>query len=478
MTDIPPPDAATLRRAVIASVIGNGLEWFDFLIYGFFAAVIAEVFFPARDPELSLILTFATFGVGFVVRPLGGVLIGIYADHAGRQKALSMLIAVMAVGTVMLGITPSYAAIGLAAPILVVAARVLQGLSVGGEFASSTALLVEYAPPGRRHYFGAFQMVAQSFAVALAAGMGFVLTTCLSPQALAAWGWRVPFLLGGLVGPVGFYIRRRVADAPEFLEARRQAKARAERAPLALVLADYRGPLLCAIGTIVCGTAATYLWNSYLPVYVVRTLHLPLAAPLAGIAVCGLINMVVNPAAGALADRIGPYRVFFPAVIASGLLTYPLFAFVVAHPSRLNLFCVQLAATLLLGLTAGPIPGLLGSFFPPRALDRAFHQLQPLGHPLRRLGAAHRHLALRAHHQPLRAGFLSRRIGGPVADPGRRLPSPPAPRSDRRHCPSGAGLTQPSAANSARSRTMRRSARRCAWSATSRVRASAPSGAR
>lgn len=359
-----PPDAATLRRAVIASVIGNGLEWFDFLVYGFFAAVIAEVFFPSRDPQLSLILTFATFGVGFVVRPLGGVLIGMYADRAGRQMALSMLIAVMALGTVMLGLTPSYAEIGLAAPILVVAARVLQGLSVGGEFASSTALLVEYAPPGRRHYFGAFQMVAQSFAVALAAGMGFVLTTYLSPQALNTWGWRVPFLLGGLVGPIGFYIRRRVADAPEFLEARRQAKTRAERPPLMRVLADYRGPLLCAIGTIVCGTAATYLWNSYLPVYVVRTLHLPLAAPLAGIAVCGLINMVVNPAAGALADRIGPYRVFFPAVIASGLLTYPLFAFVLAHPSRLNLFAVQVIATLLLGVTAGPIPGLLGSFFP------------------------------------------------------------------------------------------------------------------
>lgn len=366
MAQANPPDAATLRRAVIASVIGNGLEWFDFLIYGFFAAVIADVFFPARNPELSLILTFATFGVGFVVRPFGGILIGIYADHAGRQKALSMLIAVMAIGTVMLGITPSYAAIGIPAPILVVAARVLQGLSVGGEFASSTALLVEYAPAGRRHYFGAFQMVAQSFAVALAAGMAFLLTTLLSPPALNAWGWRVPFLLGGLVGPAGFYIRRRVADAPEFLEARRQAKARAERAPLALVLAEYRGPLLCAIGTIVCGTAATYLWNSYLPVYVVRTLHLPLAAPLAGIAVCGVINMVVNPAAGALADRIGPYRVFFPAVIAAALLTYPLFAFVLAHPSRLNLFFVQVIATLILGCIAGPIPGLLGSFFPPR----------------------------------------------------------------------------------------------------------------
>ena len=366
MTETNPPDAATLRRAVIASVIGNGLEWFDFLVYGFFAAVIADVFFPARDPELSLILTFATFGIGFVVRPFGGVLIGIYADYAGRQRALSMLILLMAIGTVILGLVPGYATIGIWAPILVIGARVLQGLSVGGEFASSTALLVEYAPAGRRHYFGAFQMVSQSFAVALASGTGFILTSYLSPQALNAWGWRVPFLLGGLVGPVGFYIRRKVADAPGFLAARKEAAGRPAPAPLVEVLTNHLGPVLCAIGTIVCGTAATYLWNSYLPVYVVRTLHLPLAAPLAGVAVCGLINMVVNPAAGALADRIGPYRVFFPAVIAAGLLTYPLFAFVLAYPSRLNLFCVQLIATIILGAIAGPIPGLLGSFFPAR----------------------------------------------------------------------------------------------------------------
>lgn len=356
------PDAATLRRAVIASVIGNGLEWFDFLIYGFFASVIADVFFPAQNQQLSLILTFATFGVGFVVRPLGGILIGVYADHAGRQKALSMLILLMAFGTVALGLTPGYARIGLAAPLIVVFARVLQGLSVGGEFASATAMLVEYAPPGKRYFFAAFQMCAQSFAVALASGFGFVLAATLTPAALHAWGWRLPFLLGGLVGPVGFYIRRKVGDAPEFLEwQRRRPKAR--RAPVREVLFGHPGAVLCAIGTIVCGTAATYLWNSYLPVYVVKTLHLPLAAPLLGAAICGAINMGVNPLAGMLADRIGPYRVFFPAVIASGLLAYPMFAFVIAHPSRDNLFAVQLLATLMLGFMAGPIPGLLGGLF-------------------------------------------------------------------------------------------------------------------
>ncbi len=371
MATNPPTDAAMLRRAVLASVIGNGLEWFDFLIYGFFATVIADVFFPARNAELSLILTFATFGIGFIVRPFGGVLIGLYADYVGRQAALSLLILLMAIGTVMLGLVPGYATIGIAAPILVIIARVLQGLSVGGEFASATAMLVEYAPATRRHYFGAFQMVSQSFAVALASGMGYVLTSFLSPVALNSWGWRVPFLLGGLVGPVGFYIRRKVADAPEFVAAREQARHEAVRPPLREVLVDHGGLVLCAIGTIVCGTAATYLWNSYLPVYVVRTLHLPLAAPLAGIAICGLINMVVNPAAGALADRVGPYRVFFPAVIVAGIVTYPLFAFVVAHPSRLNLFGVQVVATLVLGAIAGPIPGLMGGFFPARVRSTA-----------------------------------------------------------------------------------------------------------
>ncbi len=352
-----------IRRAVLASTIGNGLEWFDFIVFGFFATRIAGTFFPADTPLLSLILTWSTFLVGFVVRPFGGVLLGMYADRHGRQRALSLLILMMAAGTVLLGATPGYASIGLAAPLLIVLSRILQGLSVGGEFASSTAMLVEYAPPGRRMLYGAFQMSSQSFAVCCSATVTLALIAVLPKPALDAWGWRIPFLLGGLVGPVGFYIRRRVAESPEFtrlLHGRKQA----QRAPLAQVFSRHWSGLLCAIGTIVAGTGATYLWSSYLPVYAVGTLHLPLTAPLTGIAICGALNMAVNPAAGALADRIGPWRVWVPAVVLSGCAAYPLFAYVVAAPTPLHLFESQLVASLLLGCMAGPIPGLLAGLFP------------------------------------------------------------------------------------------------------------------
>jgi MFS family permease len=355
--------APAIRRAIFASTIGNGLEWFDFIVFGFFSTRIAATFFPADSPALSLILTWSTFLVGFVVRPFGGVVLGMYADRAGRQRALSLLILMMALGTVLLGITPGYATIGLVAPALIVLSRVLQGLSVGGEFASSTAMLVEYAPPGRRMLYGAFQMSSQSFAVTCSAGLTYLLTELLPGPALENWGWRIPFLLGGLVGPVGFYIRRRVAESPEFtrlLHGRKQAPP----APLSDVVARHWPAILCAMGTIVCGTAATYLWNSYLPSYVVRTLHLPLSAPLLGIAVCGLLNMGVNPAAGALADQIGPWRVWIPAVVLTGLVAYPSFAYVVADPTPLHLFGAQLISSLLLGCMAGPIPGLLAGMFP------------------------------------------------------------------------------------------------------------------
>ncbi len=183
-----PPSPAMIRRAVVASTIGNGLEWFDFLIYGFFAGIISQVFFPSGNPVLSLVLTWSTFAVGFVVRPFGGILLGMYADRAGRQKALTLLILLMALGTVLLGVAPGYAAIGLAAPLLVVASRIFQGLSVGGEFASATAMLVEYAPPGRKMFYGSFQMCSQSLAVALAAGFAYGLIAALSPAALHGLG--------------------------------------------------------------------------------------------------------------------------------------------------------------------------------------------------------------------------------------------------------------------------------------------------
>ncbi len=358
-----PLSPAMIRRAIVASTIGNGLEWFDFLIYGFLASVISQVFFPAHSPALSLVLTWSTFAVGFVVRPFGGVLLGMYADRAGRQKALSLLILMMASGTFVLGLTPGYATIGLAAPALVVASRILQGLSVGGEFASATAMLVEYAPPSRKMFYGSFQMSSQALALALAGGFAYVLTSALTPAQLAGWGWRIPFLLGGLVGPIGFYIRRRVAESPEFANLMAH-HPRHSRTSLAELFNDHTASVFCAIGAIVCGTASVYLWNTYLPGYATRTLHLPLSAPLLGATICGAINVFLVVGIGALADRVGGWRVFLPAVAASGLAAVPLFSFILAQPTHLNLFAVQLVASLLLAFIAAPIPGLLAGLFP------------------------------------------------------------------------------------------------------------------
>lgn len=358
-----PLSPAMVRRAVLSSTIGNGLEWFDFLIYGFFASIISQVFFPSENRLVSLILTWGTFAVSFVVRPFGGILLGMYADRAGRRKALSLLILMMALGTVILGVTPGYATIGLAAPLLIVASRLLQGLSVGGEFASATAMLVEYAPPGRKMLYGSFQMSSQAMAVALAAGFAFLLTTALPSGDLARWGWRIPFLLGGLVGPIGFYIRRRVAESPEFVRLAEHMPPR-ERSHLRMLLARHPASVFCGIGAIVYGTASVYLWNIYLPGYAKQTLHLVSAVPLLAAAVGGAINVFLCIGVGRLADRVGGWRVFLPAVALSGGAAIPLFSFVLAQPTRLHLFAAQLIASLLQAFIAAPIPALLAGLFP------------------------------------------------------------------------------------------------------------------
>jgi MFS transporter, MHS family, proline/betaine transporter len=361
-----------VRRAVIASVIGNGLEWFDFLSYAYFAGTISRVFFPAANATASLLEALAVFALGFLVRPIGGVLLGIYADRFGRKRALTLLIAMMAVGTLLVGLTPGYATIGVAAPLLVVLARIIQGVSVGGEFGSAASMLTEYAPPGRRMFYGSFQMASQGVALLLSSGFGYVLTTALSPDALQSWGWRVPFLFGALVGPVGFYIRHHVSESPEFLrlqaarlqagrlQAGRLQAGRGEAAPARLSAAA----VIAAIGVIAVGTALNYLWHSYTPTYVVRQLHLPISAALGGSTVAGVVAIVAYPVSGWLADRIGAFRMFFPVVILFALLAYPLYAYVAAAPSVERLFAAQIISTLLLTLMSGPHPGMLAALFP------------------------------------------------------------------------------------------------------------------
>ncbi|SAK80571.1 MFS transporter [Caballeronia ptereochthonis] len=352
-----------VRRAVLASVIGNGLEWFDFLIYGYFAKTIAHVFFPVGNGFLSITLTLATFAIGFVVRPLGGIAIGAWADRHGRRRTLSALILLMAVSTLLMGLTPGYATIGIAAPLLVLLARVLQGLSVGGEFATAAAMLTEYAPPGRKMFFGSFQMTSQAVALLLSSSCGYLLTTHLSHEALMSWGWRVPFLLGALVGPVGFYIRHKVAESPEFAQLRERL-GNAPRQSLRAFFRERGDAALCAMGVIIVGTATNYLWHSYMPLYVERQLHLPLRNALFGTAMSGLISIVGYPLAGKLADRFGAYRLFFPITMVWVCAAWPLFSWVLAAPTPERVFAAQMIATVVLSLMSGAHPGMLTQLFP------------------------------------------------------------------------------------------------------------------
>jgi MHS family proline/betaine transporter-like MFS transporter len=357
-------DAAQRRmrhRVVLASILGNGLEWFDFVAYGYFASIVADVFFPAES-NLSLILTYATFAVGFVVRPIGGVVIGAYADRYGRQRALSLLIVMMAFGTLTLGLTPGYASIGIVAPIIVVLGRVVQGISIGGEFGSATALLVEYAPPGRRMMYGSFQMSSQAIGRVLATTIGLGVLLTFPPETVKAGAWRIPFLLGALIGPFGFYVRYKIAESPEFEKFRR--KSDVKHAPIREVLRNHWLPIITAIGLTIIGTSLTYIWNTYLPTYVVKQLHLPLWQGLFGVAITSALGIFACVLGGWLADRYGAYRTFFLFTAISALISYPFFAYVLAAPSFGRLFLAQFVVLMVFGLLQGSGPGLLAGLFP------------------------------------------------------------------------------------------------------------------
>lgn len=356
-----PRSASMVRRAVISSVIGNGLEWYDFLIYGFFSTIIAQVFFPSSDPLVSALLTAATFAISFLVRPVGGVLLSTYADRFGRKPILTVMILIMGFSTVLIGLTPSYATIGMLAPILVIIARILQGISVGAEFASATAMLVEYAPPRKKMLYGSFQMCSQALALALAAFSGYALSTLMTPESLQDWGWRIPFLLGSLITPLGFYIRRFVDESPEY---EKDTGPKARQTPFLTVLAAHRSALLRSCAIMIPGTASNYVWFIFLPGYVVRQLKLPFTSAMLSSLIGGILLFFFVPIMGQLADRWSPRRVWLCGMLAFALLSYPLLSYVVAVPSFERLLLVQAICALPIAAIWAPTPGLLAGMFP------------------------------------------------------------------------------------------------------------------
>jgi MHS family proline/betaine transporter-like MFS transporter len=357
-----------LSGVIIAATIGNVLEWFDFLVYGFFAVTIAEVFFPADDPTVSLLVTFGTFGLAYLVRPLGAVVVGSYSDRAGRKAGLTLSIGLMLIGTALMVVTPGYATIGVAAPLIITLARLLQGFSVGGEFGSAVSFLVEHG--GRRRGFSASWQWATTGIVSIIVSLfGLVLTTQLSHQQLVDWGWRIPYVFGLLVGPAGLYIRSRMTETPEFLET-----AAADRMSIADLSRRHPVALLVALGASIVSNSSYYLLL-YVPTYGVKTLHLPAYTGFAATLVGGIILAVFSVIAGYWSDKTVPRTRLMLITAWLFLLTaYPSFWLMDAYPSLATaMFAVGLLNLIKAGYS-GVLPSVLCEQFPveTRAVGVAF----------------------------------------------------------------------------------------------------------
>ncbi|MBA4706791.1 MFS transporter [Aquitalea aquatica] len=352
------------RRQIIAAVVGNTLEWYDFIVYGFMTSIISKLFFPADGNEfISLLMATATFGVGFFMRPVGGVLLGIYADRKGRKAAMQLIMAIMALVSLLIACAPPYAAIGVAAPLLIVLARLLQGFATGGEYASATAFLVEAAPADQRGLYGSWQLVGQMLAILGGAGMGALITHNLDQGQLESWGWRIPFLIGLLIAPVGWWVRRHMDETEAFLEA---SQPQATAPGLGGQLQQNRRNILLTIGLTIPGTAGFYVLLVNMPGYVHRQFGLPLDQAFAIQMLAVAWMTVLIPFSGAWSDRIGrrplllwPYFIFL-------LMVYPGFAWLADAPSMGRLLVVQLLFCTLLGLAFGPAPTAVSELFPVR----------------------------------------------------------------------------------------------------------------
>jgi MFS family permease len=346
---------------VAAAVIGNALEWYDFISFGFLSVVISRLFFPAESQYASLLLTFATFGVGFFMRPVGGIVLGIYTDKHGRKAGMLAVVALMTVAIAMLAFAPTYAAIGLGAPLIIVVARLLQGFSAGGEFGSSTSFLIESAPPDKRGFYGSWQFVGQGLAALLGALVGAAVTRGLSPEAVDAWGWRIPFLIGLLIGPVGLYIRRYVEEPEEFVQVRRTRTVKPRLVP---ALAAHLRELWVCLGIGAAGTSSFYVILLYMPTFASTQLHLPLdqAFLAQSLALACMISII--PFSGALSDRVGRKPIFVSALTCYIAVAYPLFAWVQAAPSFGRLAAVQIVFCSLIGIIYGPMATALSEQFP------------------------------------------------------------------------------------------------------------------
>ena len=359
---------AVLRRVVVASFIGNFVEWFDYAVYGYLAVVIARVFFPDSSPETGLLATFAVFAISFIIRPVGGLVWGHFGDRIGRRTALSLSILIMSAATFCIALIPGHDQIGILAPILLLVVRMVQGFSASGEYAGASAFLAEYAPEGRRGLYTSVVPASTAAGLLFGSLIAALLTGVLTGDQLDSWGWRLPFLLAAPLGLIGRYIRLKLEDTPKFheLELREQSNA-----PLRILFTQHRRAIAIAFGVTCLNAVGFYLLLSYMPTYLSTELGVGETASFVASAITLTCYIGFIFGMGHLSDRFGRKRVLIAASVLFAVLTVPLFA-ALGAVGIVGIVLIQIVLSALLTMNDGTLPVFLAEIFPTRVRYSGF----------------------------------------------------------------------------------------------------------
>lgn len=341
--------------AILRVTSGNFLEQFDFFLFGFYATYIAHTFFPASSEFASLMMTFAVFGAGFLMRPIGAILLGAYIDKVGRRKGLIVTLSIMATGTFLIVLIPSYQTIGLWAPLLVLIGRLLQGFSAGAELGGVSVYLAEIATPGRKGFYTSWQSGSQQVAIMVAAAMGFALNAVLEQSAISDWGWRIPFLFGCLIVPFIFVLRRKLEETQEFTARRHHL---AMRQVFATLLANWQ-VVIAGMMMVAMTTTAFYLITVYAPTFGKKVLMLSASDSLLVTLLVAISNFFWLPVGGALSDRFGRRPVLIAMTLLALATAWPALTMLANAPSFLMMLSVLLWLSFIYGMYNGAmIPAL------------------------------------------------------------------------------------------------------------------------
>lgn len=350
------PRTRSARSVILPVSLGNALEWYDIVLFGVMTPVIAPLFYPAHNQLVSLLLTTGTFALTFLTRPIGAVILGVLSDRVGRKRALTVSMTLMTISTFAVCVLPTYAQIGVAAPALLIASRMVQGLAAGGEYGAATTLLAEQEP-SRRGYFASWQFGSQGFTQCLASLAGVLLTVTMDPAQRDAWGWRLPFIFGLLVGPAAVYVRRKLMEGEEFV-ARASVDSTDHGARRAVLT------LLCC-GLVVVATAVSYM-TLYMPTFALEQLKLPSWTSYAGPILGGAIQTLLAPTMGALSDRIGRIRPMAVGVTGLMIVAVPFFWLLTTFPSVPMFLTGQALISILASIYLGPFAAVLPEILPVR----------------------------------------------------------------------------------------------------------------